>query len=67
MHNSTPHHARNDPTDHWIKVFSFLDFENEFQNSRGEISLFLQKNLDFKYFLDSKMSLGEEEINRFND
>ena len=56
-----------DQINRWIKGFSFLDFEDKIQNSRGNFSLFFWWNLDFKHSRDAKMSLEEEEINKFKD
>ena len=50
------------------KGSSFCDFEEEFLAfSRGDFSLFSQRNLTFKHSLDVKMDLEEEESNRLKD
>ena len=59
MHNLTQSRAQ---IDHWIKDFSFGDFEDKVWHSRGEFSLFFQRNLDFKHSLDVELSLKEEEM-----
>ena len=67
MHNLTQSHARIDPIDHWIKGFSFHDFEDIIWHSIGDFSLFFWRNVNFKHSLDAEMSLEEEEIKRFED
>ena len=67
MHNLTWSHSRIDPIDHWVKSFSFRNFEDIIWHSRGDFSLVFQQNLDFKHFLDAEMSLEEEEIKRIKD
>ena len=65
--NLTQSHARYDPTNFWIQCFSFRNFENEFQRSRGDFFLFFQPILDFKHSSDMEMSLKEVEIKRLQD
>ena len=65
MHNLTWSRAQIDPIVHWIIGFSFRDYEDKIWHSRGNFSLFFWRNLEFKYSLDVKMSLEEEEIKRF--
>ena len=59
--------AQNDTIDRRIKGFSFRDFEDEVQHSRGDFSLFFQWNLTFKNSLDAKIDLEEEKRKRFKD
>ena len=66
-HNLTPESARHDPIDHRIIGFSFHDFKDDRWHSRGEFSLFFRQNLTFNHSLNAKMSLEEEESERFDD
>ena len=66
-HNLTQDSARNDPIDRQIKGFSICNFEDDCHHSRGELSLFFQRNLSFNHSLDTEMSLEEEKSQRFKD
>ena len=63
----TQNRAQNDPIDHQIKGSLFYDFEDEFRYSRSNFSLFSPQNFTFKYSLDTKIDLKEEEIKIFKD
>ena len=65
--NITLNRAQNGSIDHWIKGSSFHNFEDEFQHSRGDFSLFSKQNLTFKHSLDAEIDLDEEESKRFKD
>ena len=54
-HNLNCDNDRNDPIDRWIKGFSFRDFEDDRQHSRGEFSLFFRKNLTFNHSIKAEM------------
>ena len=56
-HNLTQDSDQNDPTDRRIKGFSFCDFEDDCQCSRGKFSLFFRQNLTFNHFINTDMSL----------
>ena len=66
-HNLTWNSAQNDPINFRIKGFSFHDFEDEFRHSRWDFSLFSERNLTFKHFLDTKINQEEEERKRFKE
>ena len=59
--------TRNDPINRRIKGFSFRNFKDDRQHSRSEFSLFSPRNLTFKYSLDVKIDLEDEESKRFKD
>ena len=67
--NLTQSWARNDPIQgFWfrrIQGFSFCDFENKFQHSRGDLFQFSPPILDFKHSTDVEMSLEEVKNKRF--
>ena len=65
--NLTWSRAQSDLIDRRMKGFSFHNFENKIQHSRGDFSLFFRQNLDFKDSVDMEMSLEEQEIKRFKD
>ena len=60
--NLTRSRTQNDPINRQIKGFSFRNFKNEVQCSRGDFFWFSPQNLDFKFSLGAKTSLEEEEI-----
>ena len=57
--------AQIDPTDGWIKSFSFHEFEDDRRHSRRNFSLFSQQNLNFKYSSNAQMSLEVKGSKKF--
>ena len=54
--NLTRDSDQNDPINHQIYGFSFRDFENDLQYSRGKFSLIDRWNLTFNQLVDTEMS-----------
>ena len=67
MHNQTRDSNQNDLINLRIPGFSFHDFENDIQCSRGKFSLFDRRNLTFNHSVYKEMSLEVIGSKRFKD